>query len=36
MNLIIQRIACRASDIGDGMTVLRAVPTRQRRMIGAA
>lgn len=31
----IQRIAGRHSDIGDGMSVLRALPTRQRRMIGA-
>jgi redox-sensitive bicupin YhaK (pirin superfamily) len=31
----IQRITGRASDIGEGMTVLRALPTRQRRMIGA-
>jgi len=31
----LQRIAGRASDIGEGMTVLRALPTRQRRMIGA-
>ena len=31
----IQRIAGRLSDIGEGMTVLRALPTRQRRMIGA-
>ncbi len=34
-NLTVQRIAGRASDIGGGMVVLRAVPTRQRRMIGA-
>lgn len=31
----IQRIAGRPSDIGEGMTVLRALPTRQRRMVGA-
>ncbi len=31
----LQRIAGRASDIGEGMTVLRALPSRQRRMIGA-
>ncbi|PKO32193.1 MAG: pirin family protein [Betaproteobacteria bacterium HGW-Betaproteobacteria-7] len=31
----IQRIAGRLSDIGEGMTVLRALPTRQRRMVGA-
>lgn len=31
----IQRIDGRLSDIGDGMTVLRALPSRQRRMVGA-
>ena len=31
----IQRIAGRPSDIGEGMMVLRALPTRQRRMVGA-
>ena len=31
----IQRIAGRPSDIGDGMMVLRALPSRQRRMVGA-
>lgn len=31
----IMRISGRASDIGEGMTVLRAIPTRQHRMIGA-
>lgn len=31
----IQRIAGRASDIGDGMMVVRALPSRQRRMVGA-
>lgn len=31
----IQRIAGRPSDIGEGMVVLRALPTRARRMVGA-
>ncbi|KXB32080.1 quercetin 2,3-dioxygenase [Dechloromonas denitrificans] len=31
----IQRIGGRPSDIGDGMMVLRALPSRQRRMVGA-
>ncbi len=31
----LQRIAPRASDIGEGMRVLRALPTRERRMVGA-
>ena len=31
----IERIAARAADLGDGMVVRRALPTRQRRMIGA-
>ncbi|MBS1160647.1 MAG: Pirin domain protein [Proteobacteria bacterium] len=31
----IQRIGGRLSDIGDGMMVLRALPSRQRRMVGA-
>lgn len=31
----IQRITGRASEIADGMTVRRALPTRQRRMVGA-
>jgi len=31
----IKRIAGRPSDIGEGMMVLRALPTRQQRMVGA-
>lgn len=31
----LQRIAPRASDIGEGMSVLRALPSRERRMVGA-
>lgn len=31
----IQRIAGRSSEIGEGMVVLRALPTRARRMVGA-
>jgi len=31
----IQRIASRPSDLGDGLTVRRALPSRQRRMVGA-
>lgn len=31
----LQRIAGRPSVLGEGVTVLRAIPTRQRRMIGA-
>lgn len=31
----IERVSARATDLGDGMQVLRALPTRQRRMIGA-
>lgn len=34
-NLPIERIAARASELVEGLVVHRALPTRQRRMVGA-
>lgn len=33
--MTIQRIEARSADLGEGLTIRRAVPTRERRMVGA-